>query len=54
MFFSTVCSSFKGFKSVTKKLEDPQKIDGNLSDPKNSGNFAEPRKIAKKFTNPEK
>ena len=54
MFFSTVCSSCKGFKCVTQKLEDPQKITGNLSDPKNSGNFAKHRKIAKKFANPEK
>ena len=53
MFFSTVCSSCKGFKCVIQKLED-QKIAGNLSDPKNSGNIAKPRKIAKKFANPEK
>ena len=53
MFFSTACSSFKGFKCVIQKLEDP-KIAGNLSDPKNSGNFAKPRIIAKKFANPEK
>ena len=25
MFFSTVCSSCKGFKCVTQKLEDPKK-----------------------------
>ena len=25
MFFSTVCSSFKGFKCMIKKLEDPTK-----------------------------
>ena len=25
MFFSTVCSSCKGFKCVTQKLEDPEK-----------------------------
>ena len=25
MFFSTVCSSFKGFKCVIQKLEDPKK-----------------------------
>ena len=54
MFFSAVCSSFKGFKCVIQKLEDPKKIAGNLLDPKNSGNFAEPRKIAEKFANPEK
>ena len=36
------------------KIGRPKKIAGNLSDPKNSGNFAKPRKIAKKFTNPEK
>ena len=34
MFFSTVCSSCKGFMCVTQKLEDPKKIAGNLSDPK--------------------
>ena len=33
MFFSTVCSSFKGFKCVIQKLEDP-KIAGNLLDQK--------------------
>ena len=44
MFFSTACSSFKGFKCAIQKLEDP----------KNSENFAKPRKIAKKFANPEK
>ena len=38
---------------MIQKLEDP-KIAGNLSDPKNSGNFAKSRKIAKKFANPEK
>ena len=26
MFFSTVCSSFKGFKCVIQKLEDPKKL----------------------------
>ena len=25
MFFSTMCSSYKGFKCVTQKLEDPEK-----------------------------
>ena len=30
---------------MIQKLEDPKKIAGNLSDPKNSGNFAKPRKI---------
>ena len=54
LFFSTVCSSFKGFKCVIKKNWKTQKIAGNLSDPKNRGNFAKPRKIAKKFANPEK
>ena len=54
LFFSTVCSSFKGFKCVIlQKLEDP-KIAGNLSDPKNSGNVAKARKVATKFANPEK
>ena len=32
----------------------PKKIAGNLSDQKNSGNFAKARKVAKKFANPEK
>ena len=50
MFFSTVCSSCKGFKCVTQKLEDPKKCQTQ----KNSGNVAKPRKIAKKFANPEK
>ena len=36
------------------KIGRPKKVAGNLSDPKNSGNFAKPRKIAKKFANPEK
>ena len=31
MFFSTVCSSFKG---LVQKLEDPKKIAGNLLEPK--------------------
>ena len=48
LFFSTVCSSFKGFKCVIQKLEDPK------NSWKYSGNFAKPRKIAKKFANPEK
>ena len=39
---------------MIQKLENPKQIAGNLLDPKNSGNFAEPRKIAKKFANPEK
>ena len=55
MFFSTVCSSFKGFKCVIQKLEDPNKMAGNLSDPKNSGNFAKPRKIGfGQISNPKK
>ena len=36
------------------KIGRPNKIAGNLSDPKNSGNFVKPRKISKKFANPEK
>ena len=36
------------------KIERHKTIAGNLSDPKDSGNFAKPRKIAKKFANPEK
>ena len=44
MFFSTVCSSCKGFKFVTQKLEDP----------KNSWKFVRPKKIAEILQNPEK
>ena len=44
MFFITVCSSCKGFKSVTQKLEDP----------KNSWKFVRPKKIAEILQNPEK
>ena len=44
MFFSTVCSSCKGFKCVTQKLEDP----------KNSWKFVRPKKIAEMLQNPEK
>ena len=44
MFFSTMCSSVIGFKCV---IGIPKKVAGNLSDPKNSGNFAKPGKIAK-------
>ena len=44
MFFSTVCSSCKGFKCVTQKLEDP----------KNSWKFVRPKKIAEILQNPEK
>ena len=54
LFFSTVCFSFKGFKCVIQKLEDPKKYLEICQTPKNSGNFAKPRKIAKKFANPEK
>ena len=36
------------------KIGRPKKIAGNLSDPKNSGNFARPRKIAKKICQPRK
>ena len=54
MFVSTVCSSCKGFKCVTQKLEDPKKKLETCKTKKNSGNFAKPRKIAKKFANPEK
>ena len=54
MFFSTVCCSFKGFKCVIQKLENPEKWLEICQTQKNSGNFAKPRKIAKKFANPEK
>ena len=33
MLFSTVCSSFKGFKCLIQKLKD-QKGTGKFSDPK--------------------
>ena len=36
------------------KTGRPKKVAGNLSDPKNSGNFGKPRKITKTFANPEK
>ena len=42
--FSALCVLHSKDSSVIQKLEDP----------KNSGNFAKPRKIAKKFVNPEK
>ena len=54
LFFSTVCSSFKGFKCVIQKLEDPKKYLEICQTQKNNGNFVKPRKIAKKFSNPEK
>ena len=41
LFFSTVCYSFKGFKCVTQKLEDP----------KNSWKFVRPKKIAEILRN---
>ena len=44
MFFSTVCSSCKGFECVTQKLEDP----------KNSWQFVRPKIIAEILQNPEK
>ena len=36
------------------KIGTPKKIAGNLSDQKKYGNFAKPRKIAKKFASQEK
>ena len=54
MFFSTVCSSFKGFKCVRQKLEDPQKKLEICQTQTNGVNFVKPRKIAKEFANPEK
>ena len=44
LLFSTVYSSFKGFKCVIQKLEDP----------KNSRKFVRPKKIAEILQNPEK
>ena len=49
MFFSTVCLSCKGFKCVTQKLEDPKNSRKFVRPKKDSGNFAKPRKIAKKL-----
>ena len=43
LFFNTVCSSFKEFKFVIQKLEDP----------KNSWKFVRPQKIAEILRNPE-
>ena len=43
MFFSTVCSSLK-VQVCDTKIGRPKKVAGNLSDPKNSGNFAIPKK----------
>ena len=34
LFFSTLCSSFKGFKCVIQKIGRPKTIAGNLSDSK--------------------
>ena len=45
LFFSTVCSSFKGLKCVTQKLEDQKK---------NNGKIVRPKKVAEIFQNPEK
>ena len=52
--FSVLCVLHAKDSRVWYKNWKTQKIAGNLSDPKNSGNFAKPRKIATKFANPEK
>ena len=44
LFFSTVCSSFKGLKCAIQKLEDP----------KNSWKFGRLKKIAEILQTPEK
>ena len=36
------------------KIGRPKKVAGNLSDPKTSGNFVNPKKIVEEFANPEK
>ena len=45
LFFSTVCSAFRGLQVCDTKIGRPKKIAGNLSDPK---------KIAEVLRNPEK
>ena len=52
--FSVLCVLHAKDSSVWYMDWKTQKIAGNLSDPKNSGQFAEPRKKAKEFANPEK
>ena len=54
MIFSTVCSSFQGFKCVIQQLKDPKKITGSLPDPKKYSKIGETQKIAQKFANTEK
>ena len=54
LFLSTVCSSFKGFKCMIQKLEDPKNSWKFVRPKKDSGKFAKPSKISKKFANPEK
>ena len=44
LFFSTVCSSFKGFKCVIQKLEDPKQY----------LEICQTHKIAEILRNPEK
>ena len=53
MFFSTVCYSFKGFKCVIQKLEDP-KNSLKYVRPKKIINFAKLKRITQKFANTEK
>ena len=53
MFFSTVCSSFKGFKCVIQKLEEQKNLE-ICQTSENRRNFVKPRKIALKFANAEK
>ena len=54
MFFSAVCSSFKGFKCVIKNWKTQKKA-GNLSEQKNSSKIYQPRKIRfGQISNPKK
>ena len=52
--FSVLCVLHERIQVCGTKIGRPKNISENLSDPKNSGNFAKPRKIATKFANPEK
>ena len=47
-FFSTMCSSFQGFKYLIKKLENPQKQQEIYQTQKNGGSFVKPKKNSSK------
>ena len=53
MFFSTVCVSFKAFKRVIQKLEDPKK-QLEFVNPKKIVEILQSPKIIQKFSNTEK